>query len=167
MTTGIDIPAPPLAHLGHWYVSLPIFMGPVLLISLALKIQTWRERHKGADTTGKRSVLTVTENDPTTTIAIAGPLDYPAVVELETALGTLAPQIRAITIDLRKTAGADQEAAWSLCDAICRSRGTDSVTVLIDPSTIHAKTLADTLTSEGIAVSRERGSAAWEANGLA
>lgn len=147
------MPAPPLAHLGHWYVSLPIFMGPVLAIALALKIQTARERRRGPDTSGKRSTLTIASDDRRkTTIAIAGPLDYPALVELESKLATDCAQAQAITLDLRKLTEADQESAWSLCDAIGRARDTSSVDIRLDATAPSAETLARTLTSEGISV---------------
>jgi ABC-type transporter Mla MlaB component len=148
------MPAPPLAHLGHWYVSLPIFMGPVLAIALALKIQTWREHRRGPDTSGKRSTLTIASSEGLkTTIAIAGPLDYSALVELESALATNYAQTQAITLDLRKLTEADQESAWSLCDAIGRTRDTSSIEIRLGATTPSAETLVRTLTSEGISVS--------------
>jgi ABC-type transporter Mla MlaB component len=151
------MPAPPLAHLGHWYVSLPIFMGPVLLVAIALKIQTWRERHRGPDISGKRSTLTIAGGDERkTTIAIAGPLDYPVLVELESTLATDCAQAPAVTLDLRKLTGADQEAAFSLCDAIGRARDTSSVDIRLDATTPGIETLIQTLTNEGIAVSTSR-----------
>ncbi len=145
------MPAPPFAHLGHWYVSLPIFMGPVLLIAIALKIQTWRESHKGPDTSGKRStVATTTQDDQTATIAIAGPLDYPALVELESALGTLPADVRTVTLDLRRITTADQEAAWSLCDAIGRAARADTIGVVLDPASPDTEIVSRTLLDEGV-----------------
>ena len=35
-----------LAHTGHWYVSLPIFMGPVLIILLWVYGGAWLEKRK-------------------------------------------------------------------------------------------------------------------------
>lgn len=35
-----------LAHLGHWYISLPLYLGPILLISAGLTFQDWRERRR-------------------------------------------------------------------------------------------------------------------------
>jgi ABC-type transporter Mla MlaB component len=147
------MPAPPLAHLGHWYVSLPIFMGPVLLIAVALKIQTWRERKHGSDTSGKRSTLTITSDDrQKTTITITGPLDYPVLVELESALATVHTDTPAVTLDLRKLTDADQEAAWSLCDAISRAHRS-RIHVLLAGSSPHAEPLARILAAEAIEIS--------------
>jgi ABC-type transporter Mla MlaB component len=148
------MPVPPLAHLGHWYVSLPIFMGPVLLIAIALKIQTWREGRRGPDTSGKRSVVRAIGSDrQTVTIAIAGPLDYRALIELESALAADCRDAAAITLDLRSLTEADQEAAWSLCDTIGRSREPSSVEIRLAVATPCAEMLARTLTGEGMHVS--------------
>jgi hypothetical protein len=35
-----------LAHLGHWYVSLPIFMGPVLLLFAWVYIGDRRDKRR-------------------------------------------------------------------------------------------------------------------------
>jgi hypothetical protein len=127
------MPAPPLAHLGHWYVSLPVFMGPVLLLVIALKFQTWRERHRGPDQSGKRSTVTTTHHDHgRTTIAVTGPLDYPALLDIETELGKTAPDIE-ILLDLRRLAKADLEAAWSLCDAIGQVHTGSRIVALVRP----------------------------------
>jgi ABC-type transporter Mla MlaB component len=119
------MPAPPLAHLGHWYVSLPVFMGPVLLLAIALKIQTWRESRHGSDLSGKRSSVTTTHAEDKTTVTVTGPLDYPALLELEVELGKIARTPDAILLDLGKLTAADEEAAWSLCDIISRTRHAD------------------------------------------
>ena len=37
---------PVLAHLGHWYVGGPVFLGPVLLIVVFIKVSEWRERRR-------------------------------------------------------------------------------------------------------------------------
>jgi hypothetical protein len=39
----------PLAHIGHWYVSLPIFLGPVAVLIAGVYIGDWRERRKQGD----------------------------------------------------------------------------------------------------------------------
>jgi ABC-type transporter Mla MlaB component len=127
------MPAPPLAHLGHWYVSLPVFMGPVLLLVIALKLQTWREQHHGPDQSGKRSTVTTThDRHGNTTITVTGPLDYPALLEIETELGKATTDTE-ILLDLRRITEADQEAAWSLCDAIGHARAGNRISALVRP----------------------------------
>jgi hypothetical protein len=38
--------SPPLAHLGHWYVSTPIYLGPIVLVWLWVKLGNRRERRR-------------------------------------------------------------------------------------------------------------------------
>jgi hypothetical protein len=45
----------PLAHLGHWYVSMPLYLGPVVIIFVALKVQARRERRREERGARKRS----------------------------------------------------------------------------------------------------------------
>jgi hypothetical protein len=33
-----------LAHLGHWYVGVPVYFGPVLLLIVWFKVGEWRDR---------------------------------------------------------------------------------------------------------------------------
>ncbi|MGN6371400.1 MAG: hypothetical protein ACTHM1_00165 [Solirubrobacteraceae bacterium] len=113
----LSLPPPIFAHLGHWYVSLPVFMGPVLLLLIALKVQTWRERRQGPDPSGKHSTVTTTHEDHATTITVAGPLDYLALLDIDVELGKIAGQGRPILIDMRN-AKADEQAALNLCDII-------------------------------------------------
>lgn len=127
--------APPLAHLGHWYISLPMFMGPVLAVAITLRIQTWRERHHGPDQSGKRSTVAMTRDEDrgNATITVTGPLDYPALLDLEIKLGEIAPGTPAIVLDLRQLTAADEQAAWGLCDAIGRTRTVSHVSALVTP----------------------------------
>jgi hypothetical protein len=128
------MPAPPLAHLGHWYVSLPVFMGPVLLLAIALKLQTWRERRRGPERSGKRSsVTTIADEDHgRATIAVTGPLDFPALLDIEAELGRTASTPE-IVLDLHRVTKADEQAAWSLCDAIGSACAEHHVSALIEP----------------------------------
>jgi hypothetical protein len=36
----------PFAHLGHWYVGLPVYLSPVLLVVALLKWSEWREKRR-------------------------------------------------------------------------------------------------------------------------
>lgn len=125
--------APPLAHLGHWYVSLPVFMGPVLLLVTALKLRTWRERRYGPDQSGKHSTVVTTRRGDKATITITGPLDYPATLDLEVELAKIVHDAPEIVLDLRQLTAADEQAAWSLCDAIGRVRTSNRISALINP----------------------------------
>ena len=37
---------PPIAHFGHWYVSLPVFMGPVVALFGYIYIGEWRNKRR-------------------------------------------------------------------------------------------------------------------------
>jgi hypothetical protein len=134
------MPIPPFAHLGHWYVSLPVFMGPVLVLVIALKAQTWREARASSERSDKRSHVTATQSDGGgLTIAVSGPLDYPALVEIETELGRAGGTGGHALLDLRGLTAADQEAAWGLCDALGRAHAGAGVRALIEPDpAMHA-----------------------------
>jgi hypothetical protein len=43
MSAAISIP---LAHFGHWYISLPIFMGPVIVLAGWLLVVSWKDRRR-------------------------------------------------------------------------------------------------------------------------
>jgi anti-anti-sigma regulatory factor len=147
------MPAPPLAHLGHWYVSLPVFMGPVLVLVIALKLHTWRERRRGPARSGKRSAVTMAQDEAhgKARVAVTGPLDYPAVLEVEAELGKLGHDTTEIVLDLRGVTVAAEQAAWSLCDAIA-SVGTHAhIAALVSPEPAM-RALKTICAAEGIAL---------------
>jgi hypothetical protein len=37
----------PIAHFGHWYVTL-LYMGPVIVLVAALSLQSWRDKRRKA-----------------------------------------------------------------------------------------------------------------------
>jgi hypothetical protein len=165
------MPPPIFAHLGHWYVSLPVFMGPVLLLVVALKIQTWREGRPEAQRPRRRSRVTVTHAPSSTTVALAGVLDYPTVLELEIELGEAVRRVdeqgppgsrprrrrrtglctRDLVLDLRDCTAADTESAWCLCDALARTYDRECVSTLVN---VHPATraLREAFCAEGLAI---------------
>jgi hypothetical protein len=104
---------------------LPVFGGPVVVLAIVVKLQTWRESRRGPDLSGKRSSVTATHADGRTTITVTGPLDYPALLDLEVELGKIARNTTAILLDLGQLTAADEEAAWSLCDVVSRTLPAD------------------------------------------
>jgi len=44
---------PPIAHFGHWYVSLPVFMGPVVALFGYIYIGEWRNKRRERKKTKK------------------------------------------------------------------------------------------------------------------
>lgn len=144
------MPPPIFAHLGHWYVSLPVFMGPALLLIVALKVQTWRERQAGPESSGKYSSVLVSQTDARTVVAVSGPLDYPALVEIEVELGRTEHRAPELLLDLRGVTRAEEDSAWNLCDALGRGHLEDrSVSVLVsgDPA---MRSLTAVFAAEGI-----------------
>lgn len=113
---------PPLifAHLGHWYVSLPIFMGPALVVVVVLKVQTWRERNvaAGDPRSVQRVVVSGVDHHAVTTVSLYGRLDYPALLELEIELGGIAASDSELRLDFTRVIGVDSESAWLLCDTL-------------------------------------------------
>lgn len=143
--------SPPIfAHLGHWYVSLPVFMGPALVLVLALKIQSWRERAQAADASGKRSNLTVLQADARTTLIVTGPLDYPALLEIEVELGRQDPSSRELVLDLRGVTRTDQDSAWHLCDVVGRTQSSGRSTAAIVDRGAAMRPLLDAFAAEGV-----------------
>jgi hypothetical protein len=45
---------PPLAHLGHWYVSLLVFLGPVVVLLAFVYLGDWRQKRKAKDPDERR-----------------------------------------------------------------------------------------------------------------
>jgi hypothetical protein len=37
---------PLFAHLGHWYVGLPVYLSPVVAVFLLLKASEWRDKKR-------------------------------------------------------------------------------------------------------------------------
>lgn len=142
------MPVPPLAHLGHWYVSLPVFMGPVLLLAIALKIQTWREDRQEPGLTGKRSTVAIADSGGAARIVVGGPLDYPALLEIETQLGLVDTGAKTV-LDLCGVSEADRESAWTLCEAIDRARARERIKVVITTGE-QMRTLRTVCAQEGI-----------------
>lgn len=148
---------PPLifAHLGHWYVSLPIFMGPVLLVVVALKVQTWRERDTppGHARRARRVAVSGAGEQEPTTISLLGRLDYPALLEFEVELGGVVPSLRELRLDLRGVSEVDRETAWLLCESVgdlCAGRPV--VALLAPDPDLSLDALRDALAAEDIPI---------------
>jgi ABC-type transporter Mla MlaB component len=149
------MPPPIFAHLGHWYVSLPIFMGPALLVVVVLKVQTRRERDLApGDPRGARRVLVSrVGQDTPTTVLLHGRLDYPALLELEVELGGVASSTRELRLDLTAVSDVDSESAWLLCDSL-GSMDRPVTALLAAGNSLGA--LREALAAEGIRVQEVR-----------
>jgi ABC-type transporter Mla MlaB component len=145
------MPPPIFAHLGHWYVSLPVFMGPVLLLLIALKIQTWRERRDGSHRSRKGLSVSVTREGDKTIVAVSGPLDYPALVDVEVELGRADDSTPELLLDLRRVTSAEEQSAWLLCDALGQVHDSERVSVLVGPER-GLRALKAVLVAEGVSI---------------
>jgi hypothetical protein len=122
---------PIFAHLGHWYVSLPVFGAPVLIIAVAVKVSERRERRRAraGDTSGLR--VLVSERAGQTVLTVRGALDYPALLDIEHELERVVPVAARILLDVSELTEVEEEDfAWTLTEIVNRFEGAE-VTVLI------------------------------------
>jgi hypothetical protein len=123
--------APVVAHFGHWYVSLPTFLGPVAIIAIVVKTSDRRERRRARSGDTSRMRVAVTECDQRTVLTVNGDLDYPTLIDIEHELGVAVRRDPRVLLDLRGvTAVANEDVAWSVADALHSVEGAE-VTVLI------------------------------------
>jgi hypothetical protein len=123
--------APILAHFGHWYISLPTFLGPVVIIAVVVKTAERRERRRARHGDSSRVRVAVTECDERTVLTVNGALDYPTLIDIEHELGVAVRRDPHVLLDLRNvTVVAGEDFAWNVADALNSVEGAD-VTVLI------------------------------------
>lgn len=106
----------PLAHLGHWYVGGPVFLSPVIAIWVLMKVLAWRDRRRGV--TRHESRVEVALADEVARITIRGPLDWPALTDLENELDDLRGQAALIDVDLSATSEIPKRSAERLAELI-------------------------------------------------
>jgi hypothetical protein len=122
--------APVFAHLGHWYVSLPVFGAPVVIVAIAVKVSERRERRRRreGDTSHPRIVLT--EGEERSILTVTGALDYPALLSIESEIDAARRRARQVLLDLSNVTSVEVDLAWSVTEIINAVRGAD-VAVLI------------------------------------
>ena len=105
----------PFAHLGHWYVSLPIFMGPVVVLAALVKLSSWRDRRRAATGATTESRVTASDHGDRAVITVSGPLDYAALLDIEAELGIATHRALALAvIDLRAVTAVEERSAAEL-----------------------------------------------------
>jgi hypothetical protein len=112
--------APPLAHFGHWYISLPTYMSPVVVVAAWIGITSWRDRRRG----GPRAGVETSSSDERTVIRVTGPLTYPSMLDIETELEAIHGLARQVVLDLRHATSADPRSMTRLGEIIEETVGT-------------------------------------------
>jgi ABC-type transporter Mla MlaB component len=131
MPTGLIRYTPIFAHLGHWYVSLPVFGAPVVIIAVAVKVSERREhrRARAGDTSHLRVV--VKDEDDQTILTVRGTLDYPTLLDIEHELDRVVPHASRVLLDLSNLTEVEkEECAWNLTEIVNCVEGAE-VSVLI------------------------------------
>jgi hypothetical protein len=124
---------PVLAHFGHWYISLPTFMTPVVLIAIWVKVSQRRAVRAARENDTDRLPVAVTERDDGTTLVMSGTANYLALLDLEHELGVAVGRDLPILLDLRRATSAENEFAWSITEVVRAMEGAD-ITVLVGSS---------------------------------
>lgn len=139
---------PILGHLGHWYVSLPVFGAPVLIIAIVVKVLDRRERRRAREGDTSHLRVVVTQGEDRTILTVSDPLDYPTLLDIEHELGEAVRNAPQIVIDLRNVTTVDEDFAWGVTDAITSVEGAE-ITVLIG-SAPALRALKEVSTLEGV-----------------
>jgi hypothetical protein len=143
--------APILAHFGHWYISLPTFMAPVLLIVIGLKVSAWRERRRVRAGDTSRLRVQVTSGEDQETVTVSGPLDYPTVLEIEQKLGEAVRCVSEVLLDLSHVTSVAEEIAWRIPEIVGEHDREGRVSVLIG-SAPELESLRKVCAIEGVRV---------------
>jgi hypothetical protein len=110
---------PILAHFGHWYISLPTFMGPVVIIVIALRVSAWRERRRAREGDAPSRVA-LTQDENQAVVTVTGALDYPALLDIEHELGVAVGCTPDVLLDLRSVSSVESDFAWNIPEIISK-----------------------------------------------
>lgn len=144
---------PIFAHFGHWYVSLPVFGAPVVIIAVAVKVSERRERRRARSGDTSRVRVAVSVQDDRTILRVRGSLDYPTLLDIEHELERVAPAAARILLVLSDLEGIEDERfAWDLAEILGRVQGAE-VTVSIGAAA-QLEELRKVLTLEGLKLAR-------------
>jgi hypothetical protein len=120
---------PIFAHFGHWYVSVPTFMTPVVILAVCVKVSERRALRRAREGDTSRLPVLVTEQDDRTTVAVQGSVNYLTLLDIEHELGAAVARDLPILLDLREAEPAEDEFAWSITEVL-RSTEDADITVL-------------------------------------
>jgi anti-anti-sigma regulatory factor len=126
---------PVFAHLGHWYVSLPVFGGPVVVIAVVVKLSERRERRRVRAGDPSRLRVAATHGEDRTILTVNGTLDYPAVLSIEAEIDAAIRRGPRALLDLSNVTSVEVDLAWSLAEVINAVKGADVALVIgADPA---------------------------------
>ncbi len=121
--------APILAHFGHWYISVPTFMTPVVILAVAVKVSERRAVRRAREGDASRLNVAVSEQDDQTVVTVRGDADYVTLLDLEHELGLAVGRDLPIVLDLREAQSSEEDFAWGIVEAVRALEDAD-VTVL-------------------------------------
>lgn len=128
---------PILAHFGHWYVSLPTFLTPVLIIAIYVKVSERRALRGAREGDTSRLPVVVTEQDDRTTVAVKGAVDYLTLLDIERELGVAVGRDLPVLLDLRGAQPTDDEFAWSIIEIVRTIEDADITVVVGSSEALH------------------------------
>jgi hypothetical protein len=124
---------PIFAHFGHWYISVPTFLTPVVILATAVKVSERRALHRAREGDTSQLSVVVTEQVDRTTLAVKGSVNYLTLMDIEQELGVAASRDLPILLDLREATSAEREFAWGIAEVVRTVEDVD-VTVHAGPS---------------------------------
>jgi anti-anti-sigma regulatory factor len=128
---------PIFAHFGHWYVSLPTFLGPVVIIAVIVKLSERRTQRQAQE--GDKSPLrvVVTKDEDRSILTVSGALDYPVLLDIEHELAEAARHAPQVLLDLRKLTTVEEELAWNLIEVIGSVEDAEVAVLLGSAPSLH------------------------------
>jgi hypothetical protein len=117
-SAGLPTLAPVFAHLGHWYVSLPVFGAPVLAIAAAVKMSELRARRRARDGDPSSLRVVAVEGGDGTTLKVNGALDYPTLLTIESEIDAAVRRSPHVLLDLSDVKSVEVDLAWSVMEIL-------------------------------------------------
>ena len=120
---------PILAHFGHWYISIPTFMTPVVLLAVAVKVSERRTMRRASEGDTSRLSVVVSQQADSTILTVTGDVSYITLLDLEHEIGTAARRDLPIVLNLRDAKPTEGDFCWSVIELI-RATEDAEITVL-------------------------------------
>jgi hypothetical protein len=141
---------PIFAHFGHWYISVPTFATPVVILAIWVKVSERRALRRAREGDTSRVPVVVTEQQNRTTLTVQGEVSYLTLLDIEHELGVAAARDLPVLLDLRGARPTEDEFAWSIVEVIRTIEDAD-ITVLVGSAEALGE-LSKVATLEGVRV---------------